>query len=161
MEALNDFFQNAFSFKGRSPRRNVWIVQGIMLLISVPLGLLNPPQEKSMSIAIASFAFFILLISLYLTIAGFSLNVRRLHDCGFSARKIYCPLFAGGLICLILFITTGDVKNEIAIGSTKGVIFSCSVFIVLISALAVNILIYFFKDKKDNKYGKCGESLSF
>ncbi|MDR1333668.1 MAG: DUF805 domain-containing protein [Holosporaceae bacterium] len=153
MEAFNDFFQNAFNFKGRSPRRNVWITQGILNLIFASLGFLNPPQERASVFVIS----FISLIFSYIVVAGFSLNARRLHDCGFSARKIYGYFSIVGLICLILFITIGDIKNEIAIGSTKGVIFSCLGFIVIIYSLVISVLIYFFKDNKDNKYGKYGE----
>lgn len=102
LECYIDAFKNYFNFKDRTKRRTFWYYQLINSIIVFVLGII--------SAGVLSIVY-----GLIITIPGFALGARRLHDTGKSGwwQLLYIIPILGLLILIFLFIQKSqDFENE-------------------------------------------------
>jgi uncharacterized membrane protein YhaH (DUF805 family) len=154
IKTVIDIYKNTFNFRGRSPRRDAWILLGFVFLIMAALGGMLKFLGVNIEKDIKSEYVAILFILLYI-VPNISLVVRRLHDCGYSAQKVFGSFFVLGIICVVL----DEIKNMFAAKTVMHFICNtigmASGIIIYLFPIGIKFLLFFFNDDNDNKYGPC------
>lgn len=107
-----DFFTRAFHFKGRSGRQDLII--GIVLFYCVLLITIILDTE-SQDILNLLLMIIYLIVLLFCIIALISLEIRRLHDLGYSGWWILCimiPIINIPLWCILIFKKGEATENK-------------------------------------------------
>ncbi|MBZ8172044.1 DUF805 domain-containing protein [Staphylococcus cohnii] len=146
------YWQNAFDFKGRARRKELWFPFLVNVLISILLAILLDHIFKipmSMSDAISA------LFTIIIFIPDFSVATRRMHDIG---RTMTFPIIFS--IFFILFF----IGSYITYG--EGIFFNILEGILGIASIIffiLNIVAFFYmitdSDKTGNQYGLPRKSL--
>lgn len=163
---MNDMFtplRKFATFSGRASRREYWLFQLFMLLISFAFQILSSvfallPGDGSV---VGSSVIFILsvVVSLVLFLPGLAVSVRRLHDIGYSGKLYFLYLIPvlTLLACIPFFITAADTDSFERFMNTLSGVGLILVILSFISSIGISILFFVFHCIRgtvgDNKYG--------
>ena len=165
-KAYGEMWKNAFNLKGRTTRRDYWLIVLLNILIGIPLGIISVLLPFGGVISMAC--------NIIIMFPSLSLMVRRLHDSGHSGKflvgfymLVVCDVFFMILLCrnFIMEIYYGIKEGNglnISISSLKNaeVVGMFLPFVIITTiALAVFGIILLVRLAKpgspgENEYGK-------
>ena len=137
-ELIKNIIKKAFSFSGRSNRKEYFIFK--ILYICLNILLIIPLYWKSF--------YFLIFIHPVLFVSNLAITVRRLHDFNVSWWSYFFLNLLFIVIMIYLMVKDGSIKREVVM-STQTSIF---VYLVCISEY---LIFFFFKGTPGpNKYGE-------
>lgn len=112
-EHLNVIRNNYANFTGRARRREYWMFTLVNTVISLIFGILLgvssalSPDVETGAFAISPFGYIgiglLTVYSLAVLVPSLAVNIRRLHDAGFSGWLVLVSLVPGGSLLILVF----------------------------------------------------------